>query len=61
MKLLTMTLLMALTTCIYAAGADGTSGMPQNIISISAIDDKSSLVCYVKSSSNDIECIVVNH
>lgn len=60
MKLLTMTLLLALTTCIFAAGADGTSGMPQNVISISAIDDKSSLVCYVRNDNN-IECIVFSH
>ena len=62
MRLLTITLLMTLNTGAFAAGADGTSGSPEaQLISMTPIDSKLSLACYVNNSGEEVTCIVVEH
>ncbi len=53
---------MTLSTSVFAAGADGTSGSPeQELISVTPIDAKSSLACYLKGNTTEVTCIIVKH
>lgn len=62
MKLLMITLMLTMATCINAAGGEGAVGSPgMQLISVTPIDNISSLECYRNNGSNEIMCKVVNH
>lgn len=54
--------MLTMATCINAAGGEGAVGSPgMQLISVTPIDNISSLECYRNNGSNEIMCKVVNH
>ena len=63
MKLLTIILLVFVTFSMSAAVQEGDVGVAGTVVSVTAVDDVTDLICYniVEQSSETVECVLMAH